>query len=73
MICKACADAAANNAHGEEAHAEYGCPSLQGKGYSHCDCMHRQGTIEQHFKPEAVKQMVEQGVVHPDRLPNPEG
>lgn len=73
MICKPCAEASANNVHGEDGHREYGCPALNGRGYSWCDCMHREGPIEQHIQPDTVKRMVEDGLVHPDRMPNPKG
>lgn len=50
MICKACAEAAANGVQGEEGHRGYGC-----KG--DCDCQHRVGTLEAMFSPETVAQI----------------
>lgn len=43
MICKPCAEAVANGQRGEEGHKEFGCPALNGRGPTTCDCQHREG------------------------------
>lgn len=43
MICKSCIEASDNNVHGEAGHKEYGCPALNGRGKTWCDCQHRTG------------------------------
>jgi hypothetical protein len=57
-ICRACIEAVANGAQGEEAHQEYGC-----KGKTHCDCQHRVGSIEEFVNPQAVAQMRASGLL----------
>jgi hypothetical protein len=49
MICKACKESADRGLKGEEAHKAAGC-----LGGTHCDCMHRDGSPEQHIQPEAL-------------------
>lgn len=66
MICPPCRQAADLGEQGEAAHRARGC-----KG--DCDCMHRTGSVEAMYNPDAVKQMVEHGLVQQGTLTTPEG
>lgn len=66
MICPPCREAADLGEQGALAHRARGC-----KG--DCDCMHRTGSVEALYNPDAVKQMVEQGLVQPVPSRTPEG
>lgn len=70
MICVPCRAAADKGEQGWEAHEARGC-----KG--DCDCMHRSGTPEAMYNPDAVKQMVEEGLLpersQPGTFPYPKG